>query len=84
MSTLLTNNIVVYNHREGVDDREFDFALLIKNVGIMVIAFIRQENDMFALTTEMYRKILQGVFTGTKVEGIPATNLLAKSLKKPA
>ena len=36
-----------------------------------------------ALATEMYREILQGVFTGTKVEGIPATNLMAKNLKKP-
>ena len=26
---------------------------------------------------------MQGVFTGTKVEGIPATNLMAKNLKKP-
>lgn len=35
--SLLPNDVVVYNHREVVDDREFDFALLIKNVGIMVI-----------------------------------------------
>ena len=35
-----------------------------------------------ALATEMYREILQGVFTGTKVEGIPVTNLMAKNLKK--
>lgn len=37
LSLLLPNDVVVYNHREVVDDREFDFALLIKNVGIMVI-----------------------------------------------
>ena len=35
-----------------------------------------------ALATEMYREILQGVFNGTKVEGIPVTNLMAKNLKK--
>ena len=35
-----------------------------------------------ALAPEMYREILQGVFTGTKVEGIPVTNLMAKNLKK--
>ena len=37
LASLLPNDVVVYNHREVVDDREFDFALLIKNVGIMVI-----------------------------------------------
>lgn len=37
LSSLLPNDVVVYNDREVVDDREFDFALLIKNVGIMVI-----------------------------------------------
>ncbi len=37
LSSLLPNDVVVYNQREVVDDREFDFALLIKNVGIMVI-----------------------------------------------
>lgn len=37
LSSLLPNDVVIYNHREVVDDREFDFALLIKNVGIMVI-----------------------------------------------
>lgn len=37
LSSLLPNDVIVYNHREVVDDREFDFALLIKNVGIMVI-----------------------------------------------
>lgn len=37
LSSLLPNDVVVYNHREVVDDREFDFALLIKNVGVMVI-----------------------------------------------
>ena len=36
-----------------------------------------------ALATEMFREIMQGVFTGTKVEGIPPTNLMAKNLKKP-
>lgn len=36
-----------------------------------------------AIATEMIREIMQGVFTGTKVEGIPATNLMAKNLKKP-
>lgn len=30
----------------------------------------------------MIREIMQGVFTGTKVEGIPTTNLMAKNLKK--
>lgn len=35
-----------------------------------------------AIATEMIREIMQGVFTGTKVEGIPATNLMAKNLKK--
>ena len=39
LSSFLTNDVVVYNHREVVDDREFDFALMIKNVGIMVIVF---------------------------------------------
>lgn len=37
LSSLLPNDVVVYNHREVVDDREFDFALLIKNVGIMIV-----------------------------------------------
>ena len=37
LSSLLPNDVVIYNHREVLDDREFDFALLIKNVGIMVI-----------------------------------------------
>lgn len=37
LSSLLPNDVVVYSHREVVDDREFDFALLIKNVGIMII-----------------------------------------------
>lgn len=37
LSSLLPNDVVVYNHREVIDDREFDFALLIKNIGIMVI-----------------------------------------------
>lgn len=37
LSSFLPNDVVVYNHREIVDDREFDFALLIENVGIMVI-----------------------------------------------
>lgn len=37
LSSLLPNDVVVYNHREVVGDREFDFALLIKNVGIMVL-----------------------------------------------
>lgn len=37
LSSLLPNDVVIYNHREVVDDREFDFALLIKNIGIMVI-----------------------------------------------
>lgn len=37
LSSLLPNDVVVYNHRKVVDDREFDFSLLIKNVGIMVI-----------------------------------------------
>lgn len=36
-----------------------------------------------AIATEMIREIMQGVFTGTKVEGIPITNLMAKNLKKP-
>ena len=33
-----------------------------------------------AIATEMIREIMQGVFTGTKVEGIPTTNLMAKNL----
>lgn len=37
LSSLLPNDVIVYNHREVVNDREFDFALLIRNVGIMVI-----------------------------------------------
>ena len=37
LSSLLPNDVVVYNHREVVDDREFDFALLIKDVGIVVL-----------------------------------------------
>ena len=36
-----------------------------------------------AIATEMIREIMQGVFTGTKVEGIPTTNIMAKNLKKP-
>lgn len=35
-----------------------------------------------AIATEMIREIMQGIFTGTKVEGIPVTNLMAKNLKK--
>ena len=35
-----------------------------------------------AIATEMIREIMQGVFTGTKIEGIPTTNLMAKNLKK--
>lgn len=35
-----------------------------------------------SIATEMIREIMQGVFTGTKVEGIPTTNLMAKNLKK--
>ena len=34
LSSLLPNDVVVYNHREVVDDREFDFALLIKKGNI--------------------------------------------------
>lgn len=37
LSVLLPNDVVVYNHREIIDDREFDFALLIRNVGILII-----------------------------------------------
>jgi len=37
LSLLLPNDVVVYNHREIIDDREFDFALLIKNFGILII-----------------------------------------------
>lgn len=37
LSDFLPNDVVVYNHREIVDDREFDFALIIKDVGILVI-----------------------------------------------
>ena len=29
-----------------------------------------------------YFALIKGVFTGTKVEGIPTTNLMAKNLKK--
>lgn len=37
LSMNLPNDVVVYNTREIVDDREFDFALLIKGLGILVI-----------------------------------------------
>ena len=37
LSEKLPNDIVVYNHREIVPEREFDFALLIKELGILVI-----------------------------------------------
>lgn len=37
LSEKLPNDIVVYNHREIVPDREFDFALLVKELGILVI-----------------------------------------------
>lgn len=37
LSLLLPNDVVVYNHREIIDNREFDFALLIRNVGILII-----------------------------------------------
>ena len=36
-----------------------------------------------AIATEMIREILQGVFTGTKVEEIPVANLMAKNFVKP-
>ena len=37
LSMNLPNDVVVYNTREIVDDREFDFALLIKGLGVLVI-----------------------------------------------
>lgn len=47
LSSLLPNDVVVYNHREVVDDREFDFALLIKNVipfeSLYVSTYIHQQ-----------------------------------------
>ena len=48
-----------------------------------VNSFEKQQIDYqdCALATEMIREIMQGVFTGTKVEGIPITNLMAKNLK---
>ena len=33
----LPNDIIVYNHREIASDREFDFALLIKEMGVLII-----------------------------------------------
>lgn len=35
-----------------------------------------------AIAIEMIREIMQGIFIGTKIEGIPVTNLMAKNLKK--
>lgn len=35
-----------------------------------------------AIAAEMIREILQGVFTGTKIEGIPVSNLMANNLVK--
>ncbi len=48
-----------------------------------VNSFEKQQIDYqdCALATEMIREIMQGVFTGTKEEGIPITNLMAKNLK---
>ena len=40
LSSLLPNDVVVYNHREVVDDREFDFALLIKNVSSKILGIV--------------------------------------------
>ena len=49
-----------------------------------VNTFEKQQVDYqdCAIATEMIREIMQGIFTGTKVEGIPTTNLMAKNLKK--
>lgn len=33
----LPDDIIVYNHREVASDREFDFALLIKGMGVLII-----------------------------------------------
>lgn len=55
-----------------------------KTIVDSVNSFEKQQVDYqdCALATEMIREIMQGVFTGTKIEGIPATNLMAKNLKK--
>lgn len=37
LSSLLPNDVVIYNNRELVDDRQFDFSLIIKDVGILII-----------------------------------------------
>lgn len=37
ISSLLPNDVVVYNNRELIDDRQFDFSLVIKDVGILII-----------------------------------------------
>lgn len=37
LSDYLPSDVIVYNHREIIDGREFDFALLIKGLGILVI-----------------------------------------------
>lgn len=36
-----------------------------------------------AIAAEMIREIMQGVFIGTKVDGIPVSNLMAKNFVKP-
>jgi superfamily I DNA/RNA helicase len=33
----LPDDVIVYNHREIISDREFDFALLIKGMGILIL-----------------------------------------------
>lgn len=54
-----------------------------------IIKAVNNFNDHFvdyqecAIAAEMIREILQGVFTGTKVEGIPVANLMAKNFVKP-
>ena len=54
-----------------------------------IIKAVNNFNDHFvdyqecAIAAEMIREIMQGVFTGTKVEGIPVANLMAKNFVKP-
>ena len=37
LSSLLPNDIVIYNHREVIDDREFDFALAYQKLSVIVV-----------------------------------------------
>lgn len=54
-----------------------------------IINAVNNFNDHFvdyqecAIAAEMIREIMQGVFIGTKVDGIPVSNLMAKNFVKP-